>query len=170
MAELRQQPGIAAMGLELAILTAARTGEIIGATWAEMDIDRAIWTVPAHRMKAGREHRVPLSAPALAIAKQLHSAKHGVYVLPGGRAGKPLSNMAFLTLLRRMNRRTVTAHGFRSTFKDWATECTSLPNEVSEMALGHAIGTKVEAAYRRGDLFEKRRQLMEEWAAYCGST
>ncbi len=170
MAELRQQAGTAAMGLELAILTAARTGEIIGATWSEMDFDRAIWTVPAHRMKAGREHRVPLSAPALAIVKQLRRTKHGEHVFPGGRAGKPLSNMAFLTLLRRMNRRTVTAHGFRSTFKDWATECTSLPNEVSEMALGHAIGTKVEAAYRRGDLFEKRRQLMEEWATYCDST
>jgi integrase len=168
MAELRQLPGIAAMALEFAILTAARTGEVIGATWAEMDLDRAIWTIPAGRMKGGREHRVPLSEPALAILKKLHEAKHGEYVFPGGRTGKSLSNMALLTLLRRMKRSHITAHGFRSTFKDWAMECTSFPSEASEMALGHAVGDKVEAVYRRGDLFEKRHELMQAWGQTCG--
>jgi integrase len=167
MAELRQQPGIAAMALEFAILTAARTGEVIGGTWAEMDLDRAIWTIPAGRMKAGREHRVPLSDPAVALLERLHEARHGDHVFPGGTAGKSLSNMALLTLLRRMNFSHVTAHGFRSTFKDWTMECTSFPNEVSEMALGHAVGDKVEAAYRRGDLFEKRRELMQAWGQTC---
>lgn len=168
MTKLRQQPGIAAMALEFAILTAARTGEVIGGTWAEMDLDRAIWTIPAGRMKAGREHRVPLSDPAVALLERSYEARHGDYVFPGGMAGKSLSNMALLSLLRRMNFSHVTAHGFRSTFKDWTMECTSFPNEVSEMALGHAVGDKVEAAYRLGDLFEKRRELMQAWGQTCG--
>jgi integrase len=167
MTELRQQPGFAAMALEFAILTAARTGEVIGATWGEIDFDRSIWTIPAARMKTGREHRVPLSDPAVALLERLHEARHGDCVFPGGKAGKSLSNMALLTLLRRMKFSHVTAHGFRSTFKDWTMECTSFPNEVSEMALGHAVGDKVEAAYRRGDLFEKRRELMQVWGQTC---
>jgi integrase len=169
MAQLRQQPGIAALALEFAILTAARTGEVIGATWAEVDLDQALWTIPADRMKARRDHRVPLSAPALAILQRLYEARSGDFVFPGGKPGKGLSNMAFLTLLRRMQRHDLTAHGFRSTFKDWATEQTGFPNEVSEMALAHAVGDKVEAAYRRSDLFDKRRQLMAEWAKQAGS-
>lgn len=159
--ELRRQQGIAARALEFAILTAARTGEVIGATWAEIDFKAAMWVVSAERMKAGREHKVPLSAPALAILEALPKGE------PGDRVFK-LSNMALLMVLRRMGRSDLTAHGFRSTFRDWAAEQTNFPSEVCEMALAHAVGDKVEAAYRRGDLFEKRRQLAEAWARYVG--
>jgi integrase len=120
-------------------------------------------------MKSGREHRVPLPPPAIAALKVPYEIRNSDYVFPGGRSGKPLSNMAMLVLLRRMNRHDLTVHGFRSTFRDWAAEQTSYSNEVVEMALAHAVGNKVEAAYRRGDLFEKRRQLMEDWACRCAS-
>jgi integrase len=169
MAKLRGRDAIAARALEFAILTAARTGEVIGATWAEFDMDAAVWTVPAGRMKAGREHRVPLSEPALAILRAMAEHGKGAFVFPGGRPGKALSNMGMGMLLRRMERGDITAHGFRSTFRDWAAERTAYPGEVVEMALAHAVGNKVEAAYRRGDLFEKRRRLMDEWANYCGT-
>ncbi|HWB47530.1 MAG TPA: integrase arm-type DNA-binding domain-containing protein [Stellaceae bacterium] len=160
MAGLRAQEGAAAKALEFAILTAARTGEVIGATWQEIDWEGRTWTIPPERMKAHREHRVPLSTAALAILKAL--PKGG----PGDRVF-PLSNMALLMTLRRMERGDLTAHGFRSTFRDWAAERTAFPSEVAEMALAHVVGDKVEAAYRRGDLFEKRRQLAEAWSRFC---
>jgi integrase len=164
MAKLRSQVGIGARALEFAILTAARTGEAIGARWNEFDLDAKIWAIPAERMKAHREHRVPLSEPALAVLRALQDVREGPFVFPGGRRGRPLSNMALLKTLRRMGRGDLTTHGFRSTFRDWAAETTSHPSEVVEMALAHAVGDKVEAAYRRGDLFDKRRALMEDWA------
>jgi integrase len=148
-------------------LTAARTGEVIYASWSELDLKNQMWIVSAERMKTHREHRVPLSAAALTVlgrAKDLN----GDYVFPGRTPGAPLSNMALLMLLGRMNRGDITAHGFRSTFRDWAAERTSFPNEVIEAALAHTIESKTEAAYRRTDFFEKRRQLMDVWAEYCG--
>jgi len=168
---LREQEGIAARALEFTILTATRTGEILGATWAEIDLLDKTWTIPAERMKAGKEHRISLSGRALAIVEEMQPLRHAgddsAFVFPGGKAGQPLSNMAFLMLLRRMKRNDLTAHGFRSTFRDWAAERTDFPSEVVEMALAHAVGNKVEAAYRRGDLFDKRRKVMDAWAAYC---
>jgi integrase len=152
--------------LEFAILTAARTGEVLGAKWIEIDLKAKIWTIPAARMKSGREHRVPLSKAALAVLQEMESLRQNDRVFPGDRR-ETLSDMALLMLLRRMNRSDLTAHGFRSTFRDWAAERTNFPSEVVEMALAHAVSDKVEAAYRRGDLFEKRRKLMDAWAAYC---
>ncbi|HJU16855.1 MAG TPA: integrase arm-type DNA-binding domain-containing protein [Stellaceae bacterium] len=167
MAALRQQDGIAARALEFAILTAARTGEVIGARWEEFDLTERTWTVPGERIKAGKEHRVPLSGRALAILEEMAAIRQSDFVFPGGRAGRPLSDMALLMTLRRMGRGDLTAHGFRSTFRDWAAERTNFPSEVAEMALAHTVPDKVEAAYRRGDLFQKRRQLMEAWAKHC---
>jgi len=169
MAELREQDGIAARALEFVILSAARTGEVIGATWTEIDMEARLWIVPAERMKAGREHRVPLSEAALAILRPLAEVNMGEHVFPGARAGRPLSQMAMLMLLRRMGRGDLTVHGFRSAFSDWCAERTAFPSEVREMALAHVVGDKVEAAYRRGDLFEKRRQLAEAWVRYCSA-
>jgi integrase len=169
MVELRHQEGVGARALEFAILTAARTGEVIGAQWDEINTAERLWTVPAERMKGGREHRVPLSDAALAIVAQMAAIRSGDFVFPGGRANRPLSNMAFLMLLRRMGRGDLTAHGFRSSFRDWAAERTGFPAEVAEMALAHAVTDKVEAAYRRGDLFQKRRQLAETWAKFCAA-
>jgi integrase len=164
---LRAQGGLAARSLEFTILMAARTGEVIGARWEEIDFTAKVWSIPGERMKAGKPHRVPLSQAALDLLKALQDASEGPYVFPGGRRGKPLSNMAMLVLLRRMGRGDLTAHGFRSTFRDWAAEQTSFPREVAEAALAHMIENKVEAAYRRGELLEKRRRLMEAWASYC---
>ena len=164
--KLREQEGVAARALEFTILTAARTGEVIGARQAEIDRRQKLWTIPAERMKVGKEHRVPLSDRALGIISIAARGAEGL-VFPGGRVGQPLSNMAMLTLLRRMNRRDLTVHGFRSTFRDWASEKTNFPSEVVEMALAHAIDNKTEATYRRGDLFEKRRDLMDAWTRYC---
>jgi integrase len=177
MKALRAQEGIAARALEFAILTAARTGEVIGARWVEIDIDEKLWTVPAVRMKADKEHRVPLSARAVAILEEMKPLcqvsggqnEADAFVFPGGRHGQPLSNMAFLMLLRRMKWGDLTAHGFRSTFRDWAAERTNFPSEVAEMALAHAVGEKVEAAYRRGDLLERRRRMMTSWATFCAN-
>jgi integrase len=169
MAELRQQEGIAARALEFAILTVARTGEVIGAKWSEIDLEARLWTVPAERMKAGREHRVPLNDPAVAILIAMREVWDGNFVFPGGKARRPLSNMAFLMLLRRMRRGDLTAHGFRSTFSDWCSERTNFPAEAREMALAHTVSDKVEAAYRRGDLFQKRRQVMDAWARYSNA-
>jgi len=168
---LREQEGISACALEFTILTAGRTGEVIGARWPELDLINKTWTVPAGRMKAGREHRVPLSARTLAILEAMQAHRHADdgFVFPGGKPGKPLSNMAFLMLLRRMGRRDLTVHGFRSSFRDWVAERTNFPAEVAEMALAHAVESKVEAAYRRGDLFEKRRRLMQQWATFCAT-
>jgi len=169
MNDLRAQGGSAARALEFLILTATRTSETIGARWTEIDLQKGLWVVPADRIKAGKEHRVPLSASALAIVKQQAKANVGDFVFPGGKGRKPLSTNALLALLKRMERDDLTAHGFRSTFRDWAAEQTNYARDVAEMALAHTIGDKVEAAYRRGDLFEKRRRMMEDWAKYCGT-
>jgi integrase len=165
MVSLRSQQGSAARALEFTILTAARTGDTIGARWQEIDLAGKAWTVPAERMKAKREHRVPLSDRTLEILAAL--PREGEFVFPGGRPGNPLSNMAMAKVLERMDRAQITTHGFRSTFRDWAAERTNFPNMVVEMALAHAIDSKVEAAYRRGDLFDKRRRLMDAWAEFC---
>ena len=167
MAALRKQDGVSPRALEFAILTAARTGETVGARWAEIDANTAVWNVPAERMKGEREHRVPLSARTLEILESLPREGEAEFVFPGGRAESPLSNMALLGVLRRMGRGDVTTHGFRSTFRDWAAEQTAYPREVCEAALAHALKDKTEAAYRRGDLFEKRRRLMADWSKYC---
>jgi integrase len=164
---LQAADGMAAKALQFAILTAARTGEVLGATWQEIDFEARQWTVPASRMKAGKEHRVALSQPALALLRKLATIRQGEYVFSGQQHGKPLSNMALLMCLRRLDRDDLTAHGFRSTFRDWCAEKTSFASEVAEMALAHAVPGKVEAAYRRGDMLEKRRQLMEQWGQYC---
>ena len=169
MALLRQQEGTAAKALELTILTAARTREVTEATWDEIDFEANVWTIPGERMKSGRAHTVPLSPSALAVleAMQAERKDNNPFVFPGGRAGKSLSNMSMLKLLGRMGRSDITVHGFRSTFRDWAAELTSFPREVVEMALAHVITDKTEAAYRRGDLLTKRRDLMDRWADYC---
>jgi integrase len=169
MTELRQQEGVAARALEFAILTAARTGEVIGAKWDEIDLSDHLWVVPAERMKAGKVHRVPLSDATLAILEGMRKIRQGDHIFPGGKAGRPISNMAMLMLLRRMGRGDLTAHGFRSSFRDWAAERTTFPAEVAEMALAHTVGDKVEAASRRGDLFGKRRQLSDAWAKFCAT-
>ena len=169
LVSLREQEGIAARALEFAILTAARTGEVIGAQWNEIHLLDKIWTIPASRMKAHREHRVPLSPRVLVILGEVRAARAGDdgFVFPGGKAGHPLSNMAFLMLLRRMGRSDLTAHGFRATFKTWASERSNFQNEIIEASLAHVTGGKVEQAYMRGDLFEKRRRLMQQWATFC---
>ena len=169
IANLQTRQATAALALEFAILTAARSGEVLGARWDEFDLDRAVWTVPAARMKAGREHRVPLPRRALKIVKALHERRAGEYVFPGHKSDKPLSTMALEMVLRRMKVDDATVHGFRSAFRDWAAECTNFTNEVCEAALAHVIENKAEAAYRRGDLFDKRRKLMEAWATYCAA-
>src|SRR5262249_38088628 len=166
---LRERPDGASLALQFTILTAARTGEALCATWDEIDFKSKVWRIPAERMKAGKEHRVSLSLAALAILEKLHEVRGSDYVFAGAKPGRPLSEMALLMLLRRMNRADVTVHGFRSSFRDWAAERTNSPREVAEMALAHSISSAVEAAYRRGDLFEKRRRLMEAWADYCSS-
>ena len=167
MPELRGREGVAPRALEFAILTAARTGEVLGARWDEIDLQTKIWTIPADRMKAGREHRVPLCKRAIELLGEGETRTVGGFIFPGAIKDQPLSNMALLETLRRMERGDLTAHGFRSTFRDWAAERTSYPGDVVEMALAHAVKDKVEAAYRRGDLFEKRRRLMEEWGKFC---
>ena len=163
---LRESDSLAAQALELTILTAARSGEILGMGWSEVDLDKKIWTVPANRMKAGREHRVPLSERAVAILRQLADIKTGDFVYPGQRKNRRLSNMAIFMMLRRM-KANVTVHGFRSSFRDWAGNETSYPRDLIETALAHVIGDKAEQAYRRSDALEKRRKLMEAWASYC---
>jgi integrase len=167
MAELRQHDGIAVRALEFAILTVARTGEVIGAKWDEINLSTKVWTVPGERMKAGKEHRVPPSDAALTILDKMGAVRQGDFVFAGGKIGRSLSNMALLMTLRRMGRGDLTVHGFRSTFSDWCADQTTTPSEVREMALAHVVSDKVEAAYRRGDLFEKRRQLAQTWARFC---
>lgn len=166
MAKLQKQDGLARRALELLILTAGRTGEVLLARWPEFDLEHAIWTIPAERMKAHREHRVPLSDPAVTLLRSLPRLRGEPFVFPAA-PGKHLSNMALLAVLRRMHHQEITVHGFRSTFRDWAAECTTFSREVCEMALAHVVSNEVEAAYRRGDLFDKRRQLMTEWSRYC---
>jgi integrase len=167
IADLREREATAARALEFCILTAARSGEVLGLRRSEIDFDKKIWTVPANRMKAGREHRVPLSARAFAIVKELASTDAGSFVFAGQSRNKPLSNMAMDMMLRRMKREDVTVHGFRSSFRDWAGNVSSFPREITETALSHVIGDKAEQAYRRSDALEKRRRLMDAWAAFC---
>ena len=167
MKTLRSQAGMSAQALEFTILTAARSGEVRGARWTEIDLDAATWTVPGERMKAGKEHRVPLAGAALAILNALPHEDRNALVFASPRGGM-LSDMSLTAVLRRMKVDAV-PHGFRSSFRDWCAERTNYPREVAEMALAHAIGDKVEAAYRRGDLFEKRRRLMKDWAAFCAN-
>jgi integrase len=169
MSELRTREGSAARALEFAILTAARTGEVIGALWSEIDFETATWVVPAGRMKGSREHRVPLSARAVELLQDLPREDGDEHVFLGAQRGGGLSNMALAAVLKRMGRGQITVHGFRSTFRDWAAETTNFPNHVVEMALAHVVGDRVEAAYRRGDLLTKRRQLAEAWTRFCTS-
>jgi integrase len=164
LAKLREQPGMGARALEFAILTASRSGEVRGATWAEIDRSARVWTIPAARMKAGKEHRVPLSAEALALLEELPLMAGSEFVFPAARGGA-LSDMTLSAVLRRMAVDAV-PHGFRSTFRDWAGERTAHPREVIEHALAHQLKDKAEAAYHRGDLFEKRRRLMDDWATF----
>jgi integrase len=175
MKSLTEQQGIGARALEFTILTASRSGEVRGATWGEFDLDMAVWTIPAERMKAGKEHRVPLSDAALKIITSMKVTAFCKYVFPSSHGAKasveegvPLSDMTLSAVLRRMEVAAV-PHGFRSTFRDWCAEQTDHSRDVAEMALAHAIGNKVEAAYRRGDLFDKRKQLMRDWAQYAHS-
>jgi integrase len=169
MAELAKRQSMAARALELTIYCASRSGEILGATWAEFDLDNAVWAIPATRMKAGRQHRVPLSAPALSLVTALREASTSDFVFPGQKPGRPLSNMAMEMLLRRMKRLDVTVHGFRSSFRDWAGETTAFPREIAEAALAHVVGDQTERAYRRGDALARRRELMEAWAKFITS-
>lgn len=170
IADLRQREGTAAQALEMTIICASRSGEVLGATWGEFDRNAKVWTIPGNRMKAGIEHRVPLTDRALAILDAAEKLKTSDYVFPGARKGKPLSNMAMAVLLKkRMKHAGLTVHGFRSSFRDWAGEHTSFPREVAEAALAHIVGDEVERAYRRGDALEKRRKLMAAWAQYISS-
>ena len=164
MTRLRDAQGMGARALEFGILTAARSGEVRGATWAEVDTEAKVWTIPAERMKAGKEHRVPLSAEAMALLAATPKMAGTEVVFPAPRGGA-LSDMTLSAVLRRMGVAAV-PHGFRSTFRDWASERTNYPRDVAEMALAHAIGDKVEAAYRRGDLFEKRRLMLTDWGRF----
>lgn len=170
MTELRRQEGTAARALEFLILTAARTGEVLGACWSEIDLAAKLWTIPAARMKAGKEHIVPLSPRAIEILESVRPAGDlEGYVFPGRDGKKPLSNMAFLMLLRRMGHDDLTGHGFRSTFRDWAGDRSAFDTQTIEFALAHGISDKTEAAYRRGTAIEKRGQLMSHWAEYCAT-
>jgi integrase len=162
MGELRMREGVAARALEFTILTAARTGEVVGARWSEMDLETDTWIIPAARMKSRREHRVPLAARAVEILSGLYREARNSHVFVGARTRAGLGNMAMPDVLQQMKSSDVTVHGFRSTFRDWAAEATAYPNHVVEQALAHTTGNAVEAAYRRGDLFEKRRHLMND--------
>jgi integrase len=167
IAQLRECNAIAAMALEFCILTATRSGEVYGARWSEIDMEAKVWTLPAARMKAAREHRVPLSQRALAILEKLGDAMTGDCVFPSPRGRKPLSHVSMAKVMRRLQIDGPTVHGFRSAFRDWAGNETHFPREVAEAALAHVIGDKAEQAYRRGDALDKRRALMEAWAGYC---
>jgi integrase len=169
MAALKARQGVSGMALEFAILTAARSGEVLGAKWEEIDLDAKVWTIPGPRMKAGREHRVPLSGAAVALLMQAQSIKESDFVFPGARAKRPLSTMALEMVLRRMGVKDVTVHGFRSSFRDWAGNETHFPRELAEQALAHAVGDMTEQAYRRGDAVERRRALMAAWANHVGA-
>nr|WP_255568638.1 site-specific integrase [Neoroseomonas alba] len=170
MKRLRSREGVSARALEFAILTAARSGEVMGATWGEMDRNAGVWTIPASRMKASKEHRVPLTEAAAAILRDMANLRSSdaadSLVFPGAKQGSRLSVMALEMVLRRM-KIDATVHGFRSSFRDWAGEATAHPREVIEHALAHQLKDKAEAAYQRGDLFVKRRRLMEDWASFC---
>lgn len=171
MAGLAGRAGVAALALRFTILTAARTGETLGATWGEIDLAGKVWTIPGSRMKAGREHRVPLSEPALAVLAAAAQMRVGsaddAPVFQGQKTTAGLSSMALTMMLRRLKRADLTVHGFRSTFRDWCSEATAFDRDTAEAALAHTVRDKVEAAYRRGDQLEKRRRLMDAWGEYC---
>ena len=169
MSQLRCAEAMAARALELTILTAGRTSEVLNATWPEFDLEGALWTVPKHRMKAGEEHVVPLSEAAINILRALCHMCTSQYIFPGQKPGKPLSNMSMEMLLRRLKVENATVHGFRSSFRDWCGDQTLFPREIAEAALAHKVGNAVEQAYRRSRAIEKRRELMEAWAAFCSS-
>lgn len=167
IAELRAAPSISALALEFTILTATRTNETIGARRdGEVDFKTKLWTIPASRTKSGREHRIPLTSRAIEILRSVPELEGNPYLFPGARLDQSLSNMAMLELLRGM-REDLTVHGFRSSFRDWAAERTNFPREIAEAALAHILKDKTEAAYLRGDALDKRRKLMEAWAAFC---
>jgi integrase len=168
MAALRKRHGTAARALEFLILCAVRTGSVLEARWPEIDLNEGVWTVPAERMKGGKEHRVPLSAEALELLRQLPREEGNDFVFIGPHPGKPLSKAALMAVMKRMDRSEV-VHGFRSSFSDWAHERTAHSNHTIEISLAHAVGSDVERSYRRGDMFEKRRRLMEAWCRYCCS-
>ena len=170
MAELREQRGFAPRALELTILTACRTGEVLGARWDEIDLAVRAWVIPATRMKSGKPHRVPLSNATMALLEALPREVKSPFVFPGARRRRPLSNMALLMLLRRMGHGDVTAHGFRSSFRSWAAEVAHAPRELAEMCLAHAVGNEVEQAYMRGDMLERRRNLAASWAEFLENT
>ena len=165
MKDLRQRDGMSARALEFVIYCAARSGEVRGATWDEIDIEKQLWVIPAERMKAGSEHRVPLSRQAMGILQNMLKLEDCPYIFPSIKSGK-LSDMSLLAVMRRMGVDAV-PHGFRSTFRDWAGETTNYPRDLAEQALAHTLTNKVEAAYRRGDALEKRRQMMQDWADFC---
>lgn len=167
MAELRERDGLGARALEFLILTACRSGEVRGATWDEVDMQDHMWIIPADRMKAQREHRVPLSDTALELLRNLPRLQGSTLVFPSTKPSKAMSDMTLTAVLRRMGRTDITVHGFRSSFRDWAAEATHFPRDLAEMALAHTISNKVEAAYRRGDMLEKRFRMMNDWAKYC---
>ena len=168
--ELRQNTTISNLALEFLILTAARTGEVIGAEWHEIDLKTAIWTVPASRMKANREHRVPLTCRVMEILDKVKPFRNGDFIFPGRKKGVSLSNMALEAVLRRMNLKDkATVHGFRSSFRDWVSEETEHAREIAEISLAHIVGDATERAYRRGDNLDKRRKLMNDWLAHCNS-
>jgi integrase len=170
MVALRAMQGAGARAMEIIILTATRTSEVLNAKWTEIDLDEKLWTIPKERMKAFKEHRVPLSDAVMSVLMTVKAESGGgEYVFAGRKANTPLTNMACLATLKRMDRGDITVHGFRSTFRDWVSETTAYPRDVAEMALAHTIEDKSEAAYRRGDLIEKRRSLMHDWATYCNS-
>lgn len=168
MAELRTRPALAARALEFLILTASRTGEVRLATWGEVDLDASVWTRPAEHTKTGKDHRVPLSRPAIELLMGLDSGRPAdAFIFPGALHGLPLSTGALERVLDRMELSNFTVHGFRSTFRDWVGEATNFPSELAEMSLAHVVGGDVERAYRRGDMFDRRRKLMDAWANYC---
>jgi integrase len=166
---LRAQDGLPPQALEFTILGATRTSETLGAQWPEIDRGAEVWTIPGERTKSGKQHRVPLSAPMLAIIDRMAAVRVNEFVFPGAKARRSLSKLAMSDVLARMKRQDITVHGFRSTFRDWAADQTAYPKDVAEMALGHAIADKAEAAYRRGDMLDRRRRLMDEWATFCGT-
>jgi len=167
LAKVRQRDAVAALAIEFTVLTAARSGEVLGALWTEVDLDEKVWTIPAARMKAGRLHRVPLSPAAVAILRKVKKIANGDHVFPGRKPGRPLSNMSMEMILRRMKVTDATMHGFRSSFRDWVGNETEFQRELAEAALAHVVGDAVEQAYRRGDALEKRRNMMNAWARYC---
>ncbi|PLW82519.1 integrase [Kineobactrum sediminis] len=167
---LRKRAGMGARALEFTILTAARSGEVRGATWDEINLNQGTWTIPGSRMKTGKEHRVPLTDAAIELLQALPRVAKNPLVFPGSKNGAPMSDMSLTAVLRRIGEQEITVHGFRSTFRDWSAEQTTYPREACELCLAHTVGDAVERAYRRGDLFDLRKQLMADWASFCSSS